>query len=141
MGGTIPIIPQAVSEVPDPIPARGVFANHQVILLPPQFTPGLDRTQAIAAARKVANAQRFPATAVLASLTDPGPIPPPHNAVPFHTLQNVPVWVVTFTVPPTNMAVGGVFPHGGRPPVVIVRHWNIAISARSGYFVLGFFTP
>jgi hypothetical protein len=82
-----------VTEVPRVIPQAGVNINNQVTLFPLANTRvKLTAAQAIAIGRTYDNAQPFPATAVLASVTVPdsivvGKLPPNVHASP---IENVP---------------------------------------------------
>jgi hypothetical protein len=54
-------------------------------------------------------------------------------------LEHVRAWVVTFTyAKPVNVAVG--CPEGNRCAPILVTHANVVVHARTGRFLLGFFT-
>jgi hypothetical protein len=136
--------PTVVTGVPTTLPANGVDVQHIVTLmsLPATFTPTLTREQAIVAECKYADAQPYPATALLAGLTVPASVPPPGDQTPACVVQNVPVWVVTFTAPhSTPICVGRPVPNGSPPPNCLpVSRFKVAIDPHTGAFVFGCFT-
>lgn len=139
--------PVSVAAVPVSVPPEGVTINNQVTLMP--ITPSLNTAtisamQAIAIARTYVNAQPFPASAIPADVSVPGSIPPP-GATSTSTaavVNDVPSWVVTFTSPtPTNVTIGSMFPRTKSPPTLpLMSHLSVVINAKTGQFVVGFFT-
>ena len=129
------------SEVPTVLPQGGVTVNNQFVLLPLSAAQNgaivISSGQAITIGRQYANAQPFSATTLLASFTSIDSVPPPGvTASNAHVIQNVPVWIVTFTTNnPQNVVIGkkGTSPQSPT-------HFNIAINANTGAFVEGFFT-
>lgn len=130
------------TEVPPALPAQGVDINHQIVLEPTNAVPTVSQSKAIALARKLVNARPFPASALLSRLTVPSTIPPAGTHIPFRTIRHRLAWIVTFTSPaPVNVAQGGVFPASvGKAKVLWATHYSIAIDARTGQFLVGFFT-
>lgn len=133
--------PMPVAQVPTSLPAGGVVIQNQGIALSPWASApsgAMTSDQAITAARSFANAQPFPATALEADVTLQGSIPSsPSAAGTYNSIDQVPVWVVTFTsATPINVGQGG-----PGAPAVNVTHYSVALNATTGAFVLGFFTP
>ena len=140
------VSPTPVNQVPDSLPPGGVQLHDGDIVLTPwalaassakskaQITNAMSSDQAIAAARVFAT-KPFPATALRAELTLPGSIAPTASAAAsFHTVDHVPVWLVTFTSPtPVNVGLGDV--------PINVTHYTIAVDPVSGKYILGFYTP
>ena len=132
--------PTHVTEVPSTLPSNGVNVNNQVVLLPlPRQATTMTPEQAIQAARQYANSG-LPAVALAASLTVPGSIPPPGYVGQTHIIQNVAVWIVTFTSSSPQVVSAGMKVSHGKGTILMASHFNIAIDAKSGAFVLGFFT-
>ncbi len=130
--------PTPATEVPSVIPANGVLINtNQALLLPAKLNnPPVSKTQALVMAKSYDNAPDLSVTSVkLTDFTFPGSIPGPATKVPFHKIEDVPVWVVTFTTPtPANVSQAPT----GIP--VYVTHDNLVINARTGSLVVGFST-
>ncbi len=87
--------PTYVTEVPGTLPSNGVNVNNQAVLLPRQATV-MTSGQAIKIARQYANSG-LPPVALAAYLTVPGSKPPAGYVGQTHIIQNVPVWIITFT--------------------------------------------
>lgn len=130
--------PTYVTEVPSTLPPNGVNVNNQVVLLPRGATT-MTPDQAIKAARQYANSG-LPAVALAANLTVPGSIPPSGYVGQTHIIQNVPVWIITFTSSTPQVVSTGMKVSHGKGTILMASHFNIAIDAESGAFVLGFFT-
>lgn len=121
--------------------------NGQVILRPllldlmnGQATGFMSARKAVRIARRMHGYPRQPARALRASLTVPGSIPlrGAHNRV--STIENAPVWIVTFTLPkPVNATMS--CPAAARKcPKYMIRHVSFALDAANGRFVTGFET-
>lgn len=133
--------PDSVTEVPLSLPPNGVDINHQAILKPIHIVGVMSRTEAIQTVAHYARIGPISPKALLVSFTAPQSIPPKgfHGAADI--IRNVPAWVVTLSAPtPQQVAQGGAL---GAPASMLptpVTHFNIAINALSGKFLLGFFT-
>lgn len=139
--GTIP-----ATEVPASLSAGGVTINQQFVLKPlsPSVQSNLAliaRSNAITIGRRYANTKPFAAKALLASFTSINSVPPAGATEPSHPIQNVPVWIVTFTTTnPQNVVQGKQVQPGQQAPTLFPTHFNVVINATTGDFVLGFFT-
>jgi hypothetical protein len=124
-----------VNEAPGLIPPPGVWmCNHLALLKPtPRHLPAIriSRKRAIA----VALGGNRSARAVLAVVSAPQRILAPHGP-----MRNWLTWVVTRTMSrPLDPRIGGRF-QPPRPPL-LVHHSVSFVDARTGEFLLGFFTP
>lgn len=131
--------PIIVDYVPSVIPASGVKINlTPMVLMPPTVQPDrvISESEAIAKARTYMGGP-LPARAVLANITNPESIPKAGVTIPFHYIvKDVPVWLVTFTLPhPQNWSMDWI-PDPGPP--LIAQHLNVAVNAHTGDFVVGF---
>lgn len=131
--------PQAASQVPLNIPAGGVDINDQVTLFPPPAgsEATLTSDDAIGVARGYADAEVFPANALLAGATVPGSIPLVSTSIPFRTMQDRLAWVVTFTSA-QSQPIGMGKPGGSSG--LSVSHFSVVLDASTGEFLMGFFT-
>ena len=138
-----------VTDVPETVPPHGVWLAGGGVFLAPQGTlaPAMPYARAIAFARRYSS-KTWPARAVLAVVTAPGSWAGGNPGIPgsrLKPLRDWLAWVVTFTRPRlTNVSLGGAAPLPGqpyRPPApVLARHLNVLIDAKTGHFLLGFFT-
>lgn len=134
--------PATVEEVPASLPSGGVNVNGQVVLRPmttPTSNPSSYLTEseaAMIAKREATDSALSEGKPLLASVTMPGSVAPAGSTIPYHTIADVPGWVVTFTAPkPINVNLGP----SGSPPLMM-QHYSVAINASTGEFILGFFT-
>ena len=123
-----------VNEAPGLIPPPGVWmCNHLALLKPAprHLPPVISRKRALA----VGLGAGKPARAVLAVVSAPQRILAPHGP-----MRNWLTWVVTRTMRrPFDPRTGGRF-QPPRPPYLV--HHNVSfVDARTGEFLLGFFTP
>lgn len=138
---------QMTTQVPDILPAGGVtLTNNRIVLRPlsqaqthalaQTGSTYLTKEQAIAAARKYADAQPFKAKAQLVSMTALDSIPPQGYTGKAHSIKDKVVWLVTFTSD-TPLPVGA-----GRKSQnpLMVTHYHVALDPATGSFVRGFFT-
>lgn len=145
-GTTAPAVPVLlqVTDVPQVIPSEGVEITGQQLILKPFNTTTstlspISSQTAVSMARKYVTTG-YQATSVLANYTNLGTIRPTGYIGKANIVQNVPVWIVTFTAPaPVNVAVGGYYPSAPAPQVM-VTHDNIVLDAYTGKWVEGFFT-
>ena len=131
--------PQLSAEVPASIPPEGVNINDQVVLTPPG-TPDdgiMNSAEAAKAASAYGDTGIEPST-LLAAVTVPGTIPPVGSDIPFRTIQDRLAWVVTFTSK-EPVVVGHSAP-GSKTTPSPVTHWSVVLDAKSGEFLVGFYT-
>lgn len=139
--GTIP-----ATEVPASLPVGGMTINQQFVLKPLSSAVRsklalIAQSNAITIGRRYANTKPFAAKALLASFTSINSIPPANATEPSNPIQNVPVWIVTFTTTnPQNVVQGKRVQPGQQAPTLFPTHFNVVINATTGDFVLGFFT-
>jgi hypothetical protein len=135
--------PEDATEVPTTIPPEGVNINDQVVLTPPQKPDSntMDEDAALKAGLEHASTG-IPPTAVLATVTVPGTIPPAGTDIPFDTIQDVQAWVVTFTSQePVELAHGAPYSNASASESsVTVTHYNIVLDAHTGEYLVGFYT-
>jgi hypothetical protein len=102
--------------------------------MPPATTDRntMNLSEALSAAQRLGLGRGKDATVILAQFTVPGTIPPPDSPVPFRTIADRLAWVITFTSPrDENVSTVG---------RLMVRHFNVALDADTGEFLLGFYT-
>lgn len=122
-----------VNDAPGVIPPRGVWLGSHLALLKPaprHLPPVISRKRAIAAGL----GHGRPARAVLAVVSAPQRILAPNGP-----MRNWLTWVVTRTRrKPLDPRIGGPFGPSG-PPYLVHRNVSL-VDARTGEFLLGFFT-
>ena len=123
-----------VNDAPGVIPPPGVWMSHRLALLKPaprHLPPVISRKRAI----DVGLGQGRPGRAVLAVVSAPERILAPHGP-----MRNWLTWVVTRTLSrPHDPRISG-YPGATGPPYLV--HHNVSfVDARTGEFLLGFFTP
>ena len=123
-----------VNDAPGVIPPPGVWLGSHLALLKPaprDLPPVISGKRAIA----VGLGHGKPGRAVLAVVTSPGRILAPHGP-----MRNWLTWVVTHTMRrPLDPRSGGPFAPS-RPPYLVLHNVSF-VDARTGEFLLGFFTP
>jgi hypothetical protein len=140
---TLPQAPEVLADVPPStsvLPSAGVNVDGMILQpSPPDASPTLTRTGAIANAAKIDDNPNVSVTdALLVSFTDPGTILPAGAA---QTETQSPIsqrlaWVVTVTNPqPENVSQS---PFGGK---FMATHNELVFDAATGAFLRGFFTP
>jgi len=125
-----------VNDAPGVIPPPGVWLGSHLALLKPapeHLPPVVSRKRAIA----VGLGHGRPARAVLAVVSAPQRILAPHGP-----MRNWLTWVVTRTMSrPLDPRIGGRPLPGATPgPPYLVHHMVSLVDARTGEFLLGFFT-
>ena len=123
-----------MNDAPGVIPPPGVWMSHRLALLKPaprHLPPVISRKRAI----DVGLGQGRPGRAVLAVVSAPERILAPHGP-----MRNWLTWVVTRTLSrPHDPRISG-YPGATGPPYLV--HHNVSfVDARTGEFLLGFFTP
>jgi hypothetical protein len=127
----------SVNDVPAVIPAQGVWlGRHLALVRPaPEHVPRVvSRQRAIDASLVGSGSTR----ATLAVVSAPRRILAPHGP-----MRDRLTWVVVETLPrPLELRIGGPCQPGERPGrPYLVQHRLSLVDARSGEFLLGFFTP
>lgn len=130
--------PLNVVKVPQRLPARGVYVDHQFILHPAvPHAHALSKSAAIAFAHHYVT-HPYPVRALFATLTVPGTIPQPDSRLPYDEVAGKHAWIVIFTAPhPFNASEGG---PAGSHSYVEAQHLVVALDARTGAFLRGFET-
>lgn len=123
-----------VNDPPAVIPAPGLWLGSQNVLLEPPRAGGhvISRAKALKAALGGAKSARM----LLATVSDPQRILAPHGP-----MANWLTWVVVRDLPrPIDYVIGGYVPKGTPRTPGLATHSVSLIDARTGKFLLGFFT-
>jgi hypothetical protein len=128
-------VPQTVTDVPTSLPPGGVNVKGIVTLMPFSGSPALSADQAI----RMNHAGALPPfhyASLLASVTVPFTLPPEGASTnKYRPIKNMPCWVVTYTLPKAiNVEMVA-----GRPPLMVTHQVEV-FSAKTGAYVVGFFT-
>ena len=124
-----------VDRVPTAIPVSGISITGCCVFMPPTVSRGLiSKRRALSLARAYARPSVWHRPAFLLARV-PGAIsvaPDAHHSS-FGTLRNAPAWVVTFTSDKPQRV-------GVSAPEPLVTHFSVALDARNGRFMRGFYT-
>jgi hypothetical protein len=124
-----------VDRVPATILASGIRITGCCVFMPPTVSRGLiSKHRALSLARAYARATVWHRPAFLLARV-PGAISvaPDAHHFSFDTLRNAPAWVVTFTSDQPQRV-------GVSSPEPLVTHFSVALDARNGRFIRGFYT-
>jgi len=123
-----------VNDPPAVIPASGLWLGSQNVLLEPPRTGGHVVSQA--RALKAALGGAGPARTLLAAVSDPQRTLAPHGS-----MVNWLTWVIVRDLPrPIDCVIGGYVPKGSPRTPGLATHSVSLIDAKTGRFLLGFFT-
>lgn len=149
-GQTMPVM---LAQVPSPLPCTGAEVNHDVVLLPLASVSGmLTPDQAVATLEGVGYFHPGPGFAITSILlTDmtvistlppstPAYYPGTHTPVQWNSIKDRQVWLITISAStPQDIGSAGK-PEGPQGTPFLSTNEHMAIDARTGQFVIGFFT-
>ena len=123
-----------VDRVPPTIPTAGFRITGCCTFVRPMVSRNLiSQAAALRAARKQAGANWQHPGFLLARVV--GPVTVGIGTSRIRTLRNPTAWVVTFAArKPVHIGIG---PGGSGPPM---RHYSVALDAKTGDFIRGFYT-
>jgi hypothetical protein len=123
-----------VDRVPATMPAAGFRITGCCTFVQPGVSRNLiSQAAALRAARKYAGANWQHPGFLLARIV--GPVTAGIGTARMRTLRNPTAWLVTFNArKPVHIGIG---PGGSGPPM---RHFSVALDAKSGDFIRGFYT-
>jgi hypothetical protein len=134
LAAAAPAAKPAVDRVPLTMTSAGFRITSCCSFRPVAATNGvIARQRALAIARKYAGANWRQPALLLARLV--GPVTVGIGTSRIHTLHDPTTWIATFEARrPVRLGM----PPGGRGP--LLRHFSVALDARTGDFIRGFYT-